>query len=137
MRATIESTGSQDEIPRYTCDTEFPPIEIMIEDAEDSAIIKVIDKGGGIAPCNMDKIWSFLFTTADTSRIDYIAVPVPYSRMEPPMAGYGYGLPLSRMYCQFFGGDLRVESTEGVGTNATCVLKRLDNSKENPIILRC
>jgi signal transduction histidine kinase len=45
-----------------------------------------------------------------------------YSTAKPPddnahaMAGYGYGLPLSRIYARFLKGDIWLESKEGEGT---------------------
>lgn len=33
----------------------------------------------------------------------------------PPLAGFGLGLPLSRVYARYFGGDVLLKSMEGFG----------------------
>ncbi len=41
-----------------------------------------------------------------------------------PLAGFGFGLPMSRLYARYLGGDLSIVSVEGFGTDALVQLKR-------------
>ena len=49
---------------------------------------------------------------------------------DTPLAGLGYGLPISRSYARYFGGDLNIMSMEGYGTDAFLHLPRLGDRDE-------
>jgi|UPI000581A2B2 pyruvate dehydrogenase kinase 2/3/4 len=130
MRATVEWHGIDS--------PEFPPIKVIIADGADNedVVIKVSDEGGGIPRSNMGKIWSYLFTTADPA-IQAGMVGTAGAKgqgqdhgIDSPLAGLGYGLPISRSYCRYFGGDLSIMSMEGFGTDAFVYLTRLGNTSE-------
>ena len=48
-----------------------------------------------------------------------------------PLAGFGVGLPLSRLYARYFGGDLQLLSMDGFGTDAFLHLNRLGSNCED------
>lgn len=55
-------------------------------------------------------VWTYMYTTAKSPILD---PNFSQSDFKAPMAGFGYGLPLSRLYARYFGGDLRLISMEG------------------------
>lgn len=128
LRATRESHA----------DGSLPDIKIIIGEGSEDVTVKVSDEGGGIARSVEPLIWTFMYTTALRSK-EKIEDDV-YDRERfggamaaVPLAGYGYGLPLSRLYARYFGGDLKLISIEGYGTDAYLHLSRLSDSQE-PLI---
>jgi len=46
------------------------------------------------------------------------------------VAGYGFGLPLSKLYARYFGGNIHFQSMYGYGTDVYVHLNHLGNVKE-------
>ncbi|KAI4372526.1 hypothetical protein MLD38_010746 [Melastoma candidum] len=112
---------------RYMDSDKLPPVRIIVADGVEDVAIKVSDEGGGIPRSGLPKIFTYLYSTAknpldenaDLGTADMVT-----------MAGYGYGLPISRLYARYFGGDLQIISMEGYGTDAYLHLSRLGDSQE-------
>lgn len=110
----------------------MPPIKIILSASADSedVVIKISDEGGGIPRSGMRRIFSYFYTTAPPQfTLDNDEGPADFSR-EQPMAGLGVGLPLSRVFARYFGGDLQIISMEGYGTDAYLFLRRLGDARE-------
>ncbi|NP_001265968.1 Pyruvate dehydrogenase (acetyl-transferring) kinase, mitochondrial-like [Cicer arietinum] len=105
-----------------------PPIRIIVADGLEDVTIKISDEGGGIARSGLPKIFTYLYSTARNPLDEHEDLGVADS--VTTMAGYGYGLPISRLYARYFGGDLQIISMEGYGTDAYLHLSRLGDSQE-------
>jgi len=98
---------------------EIPPVKVVVADGIEDVAIKISDEGGGIPRSGLPNIFTYLYSTAESPASEEVS-----------MAGYGYGLPISRLYARYFGGDLQVISMEGYGTDAYLHLSRLGNRQE-------
>ena len=143
MRATVEFHTPEGGIADSAA---MPPIRVVIADGEENEdiAIKVSDEGGGIKRSHMPRIWSYLFTTADPhvqrgflaedndsgGEGTSVAVGGAGGVAGGALAGLGYGLPISRLYARYFGGDLDIKSMEGYGTDAFVHLSRLGDHDE-------
>ncbi|XP_072523195.1 pyruvate dehydrogenase (acetyl-transferring) kinase isozyme 2, mitochondrial [Salminus brasiliensis] len=108
MRATIENHDEG---------SNLPPIEVMVAIGGEDMSIKMSDRGGGVPFRKMENLFSYMYSTAPTPQID--------QKHGAPLAGFGYGLPISRLYAKYFQGDLQLYSMEGYGTDAVIHLKAL------------
>jgi signal transduction histidine kinase len=79
-------------------------IEVGAQD-EDTLRIDVVDTGIGIAPAEQERVFEKFHRTA-----------------APDVPGTGLGLAIAREYSRLHGGDLRVESTPGVGSRFSLLL---------------
>lgn len=121
MRAVVELHGRDSEA--------LPRIRLVLAEGKEDVTIKISDEGGGIPRSDIPRIWTYLYTTAEPPPLD---LTLPYQGdFYAPLAGLGTGLPLSRLYARYFGGDLQVSSMEGYGTDAYLHLKRLGNTNES------
>lgn len=129
MRATCEEALKQRAIQAHELDENMlKPVKVVVADGEDNedVALKVSDQGGGIPRSHMPKVWSYLFTTA----VSDWAFDESSDFGGAPLAGLGYGLPISRAYARYFGGDLTLMSMEGFGTDAFVYLSRLGDHDE-------
>jgi pyruvate dehydrogenase kinase 2/3/4 len=86
LRAVVERYGPECE--------HFPPIKVIVVEGKEDITIKISDEGGGIARSAIPLIWTYMYTTMEGQTIDQ---DFQASDFKAPMAGFGYGLPLSRL----------------------------------------
>uniref|UniRef100_A0A671PUR1 Protein-serine/threonine kinase n=1 Tax=Sinocyclocheilus anshuiensis TaxID=1608454 RepID=A0A671PUR1_9TELE len=110
MRATNElHEGSKEGLPL---------IKAKVTLGKEDLSVKISDRGGGVALRKIDRLFNYTYSTAPTPSLDSKRVP---------LAGFGHGLPISRLYARYFQGDLKLYSMEGVGTDAVIYLKALSS----------
>ncbi|XP_023667669.1 pyruvate dehydrogenase kinase, isozyme 4 [Paramormyrops kingsleyae] len=110
MRATVEAHESS---------LTLPPIKVLVSLGSEDLTIKMADRGGGVPLRKIERLFSYMYTTAPS--------PVTGNARNAPLAGFGYGLPISRLYAKYFQGDLQLYSMEGYGTSAVIYLKALSS----------
>ncbi|OAV94582.1 hypothetical protein PTTG_03801 [Puccinia triticina 1-1 BBBD Race 1] len=140
LRATIEHHR---EVTKST-NPPLPPIEVTLAierpspvalNSNDAAAqvsqsilcIRIRDRGGGIDPKDLPHVFSYAFSTvgseekaqngmpnqADFGRISYGQEALKSSLGR--IAGLGFGLPMARLYCRYFGGNLELVNMHGIG----------------------
>ncbi|KAK1240019.1 hypothetical protein MKX08_007461 [Trichoderma sp. CBMAI-0020] len=103
LRAVVETHGMDKQ--------EFPVTKVIVAEGKEDITIKISDEGGGIARSAIPLVWTYMYTTVD--RTPNLDPDFDKSDFKAPMAGFGYGLPISRLYARYFGGDLKLISMEG------------------------
>lgn len=89
LRAVLDFWKDKDRDP--------PAIRVVIAEGVEDVTIKISDEGGGIARSGMPRIWTYLYSTAKSPLPDMDATATDTPVV---LAGYGYGLPLSRLYAR-------------------------------------
>lgn len=120
------------------------PIKILVVHTttpQQTLQIKISDMGGGVHPSNMPHLWEYAFTTVSannalTSSVKDtqlgattdLGIDTNEVVADNIVAGMGYGLPLSLTYAKLFGGDIKLTSVYGKGTDVYIHLKQITHS---------
>lgn len=128
MRATMES--------HLETPYNVPDVVVTISNNDIDFIIRISDRGGGIPHSILDKVMDYHFTTAEESNQDprLNSLLGSISKSGPqigPMHGFGFGLPTSRAYAQYLGGQLTIQNMQGIGTDVYLRLKHIDGKEES------
>ncbi|KAF7496677.1 [3-methyl-2-oxobutanoate dehydrogenase [lipoamide]] kinase [Sarcoptes scabiei] len=130
FRATIEFQHS---VPQ----SNLPPIIITIASNNVDFIIRISDRGGGIAHDLVDLVTQYHFTTANQNNYEEFDRGILENIMRDssmtasPMHGFGFGLPTSRAYAEYLNGRLTIESMQGIGTDVYLRLRHIDGKHES------
>lgn len=142
IRATVEKHGSNP-----------PPITVLICNAPKHIIFRVSDQGGGIPPEEVPGLWSFAKGIRSETRLkNFEQVPKMSATLQelqpaekksvpgtnslhtltyrPPDLKLGMGLPMSRVYAEYWGGSLEQTTMEGYGADVFLHIEKLGNRLE-------
>ncbi|KAI5780847.1 branched-chain alpha-ketoacid dehydrogenase [Geopyxis carbonaria] len=151
LRNSIEAT-----LARHPNNANPPPITVLICNAPKHIIFRVSDQGGGIPPPEVSDLWSFAkHTRSDTRLRNFAQVPKMSATLQElhlapspegaetapegslhsltyrrPDLKLGMGLPMSRVYAEYWGGSLEQTSMEGYGTDVFLHIEKLGNRLE-------
>ncbi len=144
VRATVEAAAARGGGGGGQGAGALPPILVRVCDAPGgSTTVRISDQGGGLPLGREADVWRYGFSTvpedgdggsggvsgAPTSRPpsllgDAAGPSAHHNRWR--LGGLGFGLPLSRLYARYFGGDLRLVNMPGFGLDAFLSVAHLD-----------
>jgi len=102
-------------------DQEHEPILVSMSEGKDTVTIKIEDKGGGFDIGELSKMMYFGFSSDPVvlcEEFELSGVPI--------FSGFGYGLPMARLYTKYLGGRFRILPVEGVGADVYLYIPKMN-----------
>lgn len=131
-----------------------PPIEVLICESPKQVVIRISDQGGGIPRDVLPYLWSFNKGPRSKQRLVSLGqVPALAATMQEmqipsgseiqprdsslgrlsirdPKLRLGMGLPMSKIYAEYWAGGLELHSLEGYGVDAFLQISKIGNQNE-------
>jgi light-regulated signal transduction histidine kinase (bacteriophytochrome) len=134
--------------------TDLPPIRVTVSANKTDVFFRVSDQAGGILSSKYERLWSCQERANHGDFADLQHIPkMPVTLAErlkrqqtinddtqpgkmatadhPEIRGLGIGLIMSRVYAEYWGGELQVISMDGYGTDAYVRIPRNGSTAEN------
>ena len=117
----------------------YAPVRLTVNANETDIYFRVSDQAGGIAPDVYSQLWSYQ-ARAPTGQFQHFhqvqKMPANISERTAQAEDLGqlhlgFGLIMSRVYAEFWGGELQVLTMPGYGTYAYVRIPRMGTKAEN------
>lgn len=107
----------------------LPAVVVELQKGDVHVIIKISDQGGGMSKKLQREAWQYGWTTVSPEPNDGDPIQPMGNRsdyhMKTELAGFGFGLPLTRLHAQYFGGDVFMQALPGHGIDMYLLLTHL------------
>lgn len=110
----------------------LPQIMVTVGESESSIMFRVSDQGGGIDPNMKESVFSLI--NGAQRNLSHFSEDLHLAGKlddERPHLNLGIGLALSKIYANYWGGDLDLTSINGFGTDIYLSLSKGYNQAEN------
>lgn len=123
LRATVERHRGLCAVDSHVA---LPPVFVELQQGDIHVIIKISDHGGGMPKHVQQEAWQYGWTTAVSSNEEKPWLQDGARReLKSELAGFGFGLPLTRLHAQYFGGDVFMQALPHHGTDMYLLLTHL------------
>lgn len=95
-------------------EVDLPPVVVEFQQGDVHVIIKVSDQGGGMKKHMQQEAWQYGWTTGGRP-----------GDGQKRLSGFGFGLPLTKLFARYFGGDVFMQALPGHGTDIYLILTHL------------
>ncbi|KAG1358132.1 hypothetical protein G6F62_000979 [Rhizopus arrhizus] len=117
----------------------YPPIKVTVSANDSDVYFRISDQGGGMTKDRYERLWSYQARTqlgdfSGFKAIDKIPASIDGRAHLASQMGsrhLGIGLTMSRIYAEYWGGELQVITMDGHGTDAYVRIPRLGTNTEN------
>lgn len=113
-------------VAHVTSDRASEPVRVKVVDGETATTIKITDQGAGFPIDKLPQMMYFGFSSDPVEiceEIELAGLPI--------FSGFGYGLPMARLYIKYLGGSLRILPVENYGTDVYVYIPKTKALTEN------
>jgi len=112
-------------------DSHLPDIHVTIAESEKDITFRISDQGGGIPNEIYQNLWSYSHRSK-RKFLDFDKMPFMAGKVDEGVKMHlGIGLPMSKVYANYWGGGITISTMPGWGTDVYVRVPKLGNQLEH------
>ncbi|KAJ1653591.1 Protein-serine/threonine kinase [Dispira simplex] len=136
VRAVMDQVERSNRLAGSSELSSYPPIRVTICEGQVTLVFRISDQGGGIPADLLPHIWEYgqgnHNPLSNLHQVTRMAAKVNDPLCHAALLTHlGIGLPMSRVYATYWGGNVQVHTMEGFGTDVYVHVPKLGNQQEH------